>query len=201
MRASVRGRPDPTVPTNGPLNGVKRKVVHRMGSSATGGGSGIRTHGGSRPTAFQEPRIRPLCHPSPGDPHRRRPPLPYRPSPTSPVTWPMVRTQPAVGAPVHVVLTLNLVVGNRGQEGQKDASTRYFLGRAAGQAGQSPLSEWNPACVDRQPGLTCLQRPAVSSENVFGRWAWPVADRGEGQWTKRCWGGWWRWPPPTSTAD
>ncbi len=29
-----------------------------------GGGSGIRTHGDSRLTAFQEPRIRPLCHPS-----------------------------------------------------------------------------------------------------------------------------------------
>jgi len=28
------------------------------------GGSGIRTHGNRGPTAFQEPRIRPLCHPS-----------------------------------------------------------------------------------------------------------------------------------------
>jgi hypothetical protein len=28
------------------------------------GGSGIRTHGGLHLTAFQEPRICPLCHPS-----------------------------------------------------------------------------------------------------------------------------------------
>jgi hypothetical protein len=30
----------------------------------TSGGSGIRTHGGLHLTAFQEPRICPLCHPS-----------------------------------------------------------------------------------------------------------------------------------------
>jgi hypothetical protein len=30
----------------------------------SGGGSGIRTHGGLHLTAFQEPRICPLCHPS-----------------------------------------------------------------------------------------------------------------------------------------
>ena len=30
----------------------------------TSGGSGIRTHGGLNLTAFQEPRICPLCHPS-----------------------------------------------------------------------------------------------------------------------------------------
>src|SRR5580698_5649866 len=34
------------------------------------GGSGIRTHGGLRLTAFQELRICPLCHPSKGRPRR-----------------------------------------------------------------------------------------------------------------------------------
>ncbi len=33
-------------------------------SKDNGGGSGIRTHGSRSPKAFQELRIRPLCHPS-----------------------------------------------------------------------------------------------------------------------------------------
>lgn len=34
------------------------------GAEEWSGGSGIRTHGGLHLTAFQEPRICPLCHPS-----------------------------------------------------------------------------------------------------------------------------------------
>ncbi len=40
------------------------KPIKQLAAAHNSGGSGIRTHGDSRLTAFQEPRIRPLCHPS-----------------------------------------------------------------------------------------------------------------------------------------
>ena len=48
-------------------SGIEEKhLVSEEADSETpiSGGSGIRTHGDRSPTAFQEPRIRPLCHPS-----------------------------------------------------------------------------------------------------------------------------------------
>jgi hypothetical protein len=44
----------------GPIRG--RSNLQKL--TVTSGGSGIRTHGGLHLTAFQEPRICPLCHPS-----------------------------------------------------------------------------------------------------------------------------------------
>ena len=60
-RASETGEPEPPVPeSSDTLLGDVRIRKPAM----TSGGRGIRTPGGLHPKAFQEPRIRPLCHPS-----------------------------------------------------------------------------------------------------------------------------------------
>ena len=61
---SVAGFVQPGSHVDVMATGDSGSVGQKQELGLTSGGSGIRTHGGLHLTAFQEPRICPLCHPS-----------------------------------------------------------------------------------------------------------------------------------------